>query len=160
MTKEEAIKRMESMRWEHATNPCPDRTAFDMAISALSTEGEYIKKSELLQHVTTEELSDYKDCDVIHAEEIDKLTTYSFPDSAENKGEWIPVNGIEDIPKSGSYWVTKEYGYDTLVEKIRWSDAWRCWVEMDDDSVMTKESAEIITAYMPYFEPEPYKKGE
>ena len=80
--------------------------------------------------------------------------------SALKGNEWIPVNGIEDIPKSGSYWVTREYDFDTLVEKIRWSDAWRCWVDKDDDSVMTKESAEIITAYMPYFEPEPYKKGE
>ena len=68
-----------------------EREALDMAISALSTEGEYIKKSELLQHVTTEELSDYKDCDVIHAEEIDELTTYSFPDSAENKGKWEKI---------------------------------------------------------------------
>ena len=76
------------------------------------------------------------------------------------KREWIPINNIEDIPKSGSYWVTSEYSFDTLVEKIRWSDVWRCWVDEDDDSVITKESAEIITAYMPYFEPEPYKKGE
>ena len=35
MTKEEAIERLKTMMWEHATNPCPDRTAFDMAISAL-----------------------------------------------------------------------------------------------------------------------------
>ena len=60
----------------------------DMAISALSTDGEYIKKSELLQHVVVEELSDFKDRDVIHAEVIDELTTYSFPNS-ENKGDLI-----------------------------------------------------------------------
>lgn len=42
MTREEAIERMKTMRWEHATNPCPDRTAFDMAISALSeNKGEF-----------------------------------------------------------------------------------------------------------------------
>ena len=51
MNREEAIERMKTMRWEHATNPCPDRDAFDMAISALSenktfkglTNGEVIK---------------------------------------------------------------------------------------------------------------------
>ena len=101
MTREEAItyfegqkKRLEDFRKIY---PSPDTVGYqattkeisfyDMSISALSTEGEYIKKSELLQHVTTEELSDFKDCDVIHAEEIDELTTYSFPDSAE--GEYI-----------------------------------------------------------------------
>lgn len=62
-----------------------------------SAEGEYIKKSELLQHVTTEELSDFKDCDVIHAEEIDELTTYSFPDSAENKGDLISRQAVLDL---------------------------------------------------------------
>ena len=40
MTREEAIERMKTMRREHATNPCPDRTAFDMAISALSENKE------------------------------------------------------------------------------------------------------------------------
>ena len=51
MNREEAIERMKTMRWEHATNPCPDRDAFDMAISALSenktfkgmTNGEVLK---------------------------------------------------------------------------------------------------------------------
>lgn len=47
MTREEAIERMKTMRWEHATNPCPDRTAFDMAISALSENKEdLINKQE------------------------------------------------------------------------------------------------------------------
>lgn len=85
MTNEKAIKHLEVIKGDCAL--VGDIRALDMAISALSTEGEYIKKSELLQHVTTEVLSDYQECDVIHAEEIDKLTTYSFPDSAENKGE-------------------------------------------------------------------------
>lgn len=79
MTREEAIAFFEDM------NECTygNLEAVEMAISALSG-GEYIKKSELLQHVTTEVLSDYQECDVIHAEEIDKLTTYSFPDSADD----------------------------------------------------------------------------
>lgn len=39
MTREEAIERLKTMRWEHATNSTnPDHEAFDMAIEALSTE--------------------------------------------------------------------------------------------------------------------------
>lgn len=104
MTKEEACAVLDDMKVKidipHAAVMQRKRNeALDMAISALSTEGEYIKKSELLQHVTTEELSDFKDCDVIHAEEIDELPTYSFPNSAENKGEWkMPIqdDGMSD----------------------------------------------------------------
>ena len=92
--------------------------------------------------------------------DFDKLPEFCDMAISALKGGWIPVDGIKDIPKSGKYWVTREYGFDTLVEKIRWSDAWKCWVDEDDDSVITKESAEIITAYMPYVVPEPYKKGE
>ena len=68
----------------------------DMAVSAL-TGGEYIKKSELLQHVTTEVLSDYKECDVIHAEVIDELPTYSFPDLSENKGAKIENTTVDEL---------------------------------------------------------------
>ena len=78
-------------------------------ISALSAEGEYIKKSELLQHVTTEELSDFKDCDVIHADEIDELTTYSFPDSAE--GEYIERGEALEI-------IRKNYDLPTRVYRL------------------------------------------
>lgn len=76
------------------------------------------------------------------------------------KGGWIPINDIEDIPKSGSYWVTTKYIFSNIVEKIRWSDTWRCWVDDDDDEILSKSSASLITAYMPYVVPEPYKKGE
>lgn len=94
-----------------------------------------------------------------HIFPIKFLTALDVAISALKDG-WIPVNGIEDIPKSGSYWVTREYGFDTLVEKIRWSDDWRCWVDYDTDDGLTKEYASLIIAYMPYFEPKPYKKGE
>jgi len=38
MTREEAIQRIKDIRWEHATNSCPDREALNMAIEALSAE--------------------------------------------------------------------------------------------------------------------------
>ena len=80
------------------------REALERAASAFSG-GEYIKKSELLQHVMTEELSDYQDCDVIHAEEIDELATYSFPDSAKTE-EWI------------TWLVERAMSYSILLSKI------------------------------------------
>lgn len=111
MTKEEALKSFEEEnkdfekifeRYGYQMSPeevSAVKEAIErnkIAISALSTEGEHIKKSELLQHVTTEVLSDYKECDVIHAEEIDELTTYSFPNSAENKGDLISRQAVLD----------------------------------------------------------------
>lgn len=110
----------------------------DMAISALSTEGEYIKKSELLQHVTTEELSDYKDCDVIHAEEIDELTTYSFSDSAENKGKWEKIWRTDC---ECSEYVCSKCGNDIATKSDVWNDNFcsECGADMRH---------------------EPYKKGE
>lgn len=35
MTNEEAIERIKVIRWEHATNKCPDREALDIATKAL-----------------------------------------------------------------------------------------------------------------------------
>lgn len=35
MNFKEAIKRIKAIRWEHATNACPDREALDLAIAAL-----------------------------------------------------------------------------------------------------------------------------
>ena len=54
----------------------------DMAISVLSTEGEYIKKADILN-----ELGD-TNMDILTDEVkeiVNGLQTYSFPDSAENK---------------------------------------------------------------------------
>lgn len=115
-----------------------------------STEGEYIKKSELLQHVTTEELSDFKDCDVIHAEEIDELTTYSFPDSAENKGEWIPVS--ERLPEDHQniLFSTKT---DRVFEGRYFKDETeQQWYSFRDECFAWNN---VVTAWQPL--PEPYK---
>ena len=73
--------------------------------------------------------------------------------------KWTPVNDIEDIPKRGTYWVSKNYGFGIIVEKIRWSDVWQCWEDNDSDEALTKESASLITAYMPYAIPRAYEKG-
>ena len=67
----------------------------DMAISVLSADGEYIKKADILN-----ELGDVN-MDILTdevKETVNSLPSYSFPDSAENKGEWIPVS--ERLPET------------------------------------------------------------
>ena len=100
MTREEAI---DELQWGYpkedtSIEECLRyKQAVDMAISALSTEGEYIKKEDILACQTTftdEAGYEYK---VIEVEEVEELPTYSFPDSAENKEEWIPVS--ESLPE-------------------------------------------------------------
>ena len=63
-------------------------------ISALSAEGEYIKKEELLNSVIIQD-SPYGDFEekVVTIEDIEKLPTYSFPD--REKGEWIATENEE-----------------------------------------------------------------
>ena len=83
MTKEEAVIILDGFK----NNPLFSDThaqALDMAISALSAEGEYIKKTDILN-----ELGDIN-MDILTDEVkeiVNGLQTYTFPDSAENKGE-------------------------------------------------------------------------
>lgn len=114
MTNEKAIKHLEVIKGDCAL--VGDIRALDMAITAL-TGGEYIKKSELLQHVVTEELSDYQECDVIHAEEIDELTTYSIPDSAEEGSRRIE-HGTDGNVYVMSMSNGKEFEEDNTMEWI------------------------------------------
>ena len=86
MTREEAVIILDGFK----NNPLFNSThirAFDMAISALSTDGEYIKKEDILN-----ELGDIN-MDILTDEVkeiVNGLPSYSFPYS-ENKGEWIEV---------------------------------------------------------------------
>ena len=68
--------------------------AFEMAISALSTEGEYIKKEDALFKKWQFK---FKDVDgehwFVNVKDIENLPTYSFPE--REKGEWI---------HNGSHW--------------------------------------------------------
>ena len=94
MNREEAIQRIKDIRWEHATNKTnPDHVALSMAISALSAEGEYIKKEDALAELDKWEWQElYLP---IHFKEniLDVLPTYSFPDREKGedrfKSHWI-----------------------------------------------------------------------
>lgn len=78
--------------------------------------------------------------------------------SQENKGEWIPISSIDEIPKEGAYWVTFEYenGYRET-SHIGWDKFHEHW---DDEEGWALDNEDYIIAYMPYFEPEPFKWPE
>ena len=77
------------------------------------------------------------------------------------KGGWIPIESIEDIPKSGGIWATIQFdGREPDVEWFIWSEAFKQWVYEEDGYPITYHAMKAITAYMPHTEPEPYKKGD
>ena len=95
MNREEAIKRIEKMVEDDDELGClfirKDIEALKVAISALSAEGEYIKKEDALAELNKWEWQElYLP---IHFKEnvLDVLPTYSFTD--REKGEWISREG-------------------------------------------------------------------
>jgi len=81
---------------------------------------------------------------------------YELP-SAENKEEWIPISSIDEIPKNGAYWVTFKYkNGDRAISHIGWDTYHEHW---DDEEGWALDDGDSIIAYMPYFEPEPYKEA-
>ncbi len=110
MTREEAIE--EIKRWTPIllnSGQCTEKTsdAQDIAISALSADGEYIKKEDAIRHFQSFEKI-MKSMPLVDVKaRLKDLPTYSFPDSAENKGE--------DRPKG--HWIDREV-YD--------ADRWKC----------------------------------
>ena len=108
MTREEAKKTLQDM-WETLFNEMTNytfedlkehgmldnyQTALDMAISALSAEGEYIKKEDAINAIRkSDHYGQKQKIYVCHREvvdSIDELPTYSFPE--REKGEWIFKN--------------------------------------------------------------------
>jgi hypothetical protein len=150
---EEYIKKADMERILYSTNNAVRIGELFMelptySIPGTAAPGEYIKKSDALRIASITTLSVDQVVSTIKA-----LSTYSFPDSAENKSEWIPVEGIKDVPKAGTYWVTKHYGDNDYVINLKWYC--NCWCDECDRPFYYTE-LEGITAYMPYM-PEPYK---
>lgn len=87
----------------------------ELAISALSADGEYIKKSELFDKTVRRNSiwNEITNAEGKGLEEIvNALPTYSVPDSAENKGEWIvvPDSYHEDGTIYESHWECSKCG--------------------------------------------------
>ena len=78
--------------------------------------------------------------------------------SVENKEKWIPISSIDEIPKEGAYWATFCYRGRPWVDLISWDSDREYWCD-SERWYMDKTDQELITAYMPYFTPEPYKEA-
>ena len=83
MNREEAIEVLSTYDMSEDNEDKEFIEAIKMAISALSAEGEYIKKEDVLKFARNP-LNRVAIC-----EYVEKLPTYSFPD--REKGEWIPM---------------------------------------------------------------------
>lgn len=77
------------------------RRVVDKAITVLSTDGEYIKKEDIIEYLNDlfGEMYQVSFSDVLQS--IDSLQTYSFPDLSENKGDLISrralIEGFADM---------------------------------------------------------------
>lgn len=106
MTNEQAIKHLEVIKGDCAL--VGDIRALDMGISALSADGEYIKKEDAIN--STYFAPTYYDPLNVLTEARDKikeLRTYSFPNSAETETA-LPEEGAELIDRRQIKW----YGCD------------------------------------------------
>lgn len=121
MTRGEASNQINDIKTELVVHLLKkDIEALDMAISVLSIEGEYIKKEEALQalHDFWDECINFdgSGTELMLDNEgvIDSLQTYSFPNSVENKGEWILV--VDSYFKDGTieenHWECSKCGSD------------------------------------------------
>lgn len=96
--------------------------------------------------------------DVISIDQANAMIKSYVSHYEENKGEWIPISSIDEIPKEGAYWVTFEYenGYRET-SHIGWDKFHEHW---DDEGGWALDDEDYIIAYMPYFEPKPYNPKE
>lgn len=61
------------------------------------------------------------------------------------KPQWIPCSDPSEIPKDKMLWVTHDNGYERYVEVLFW------------DMTEWSDKVSDVVAYMPYYEPQPYK---
>lgn len=65
--------------------------------------------------------------------------------SRPKEPQWIPCSDPSEIPKDKMLWVTHDNGYERYVEALFW------------DMTEWSDKVSDVVAYMPYYEPEPYK---
>ena len=74
--------------------------------------------------------------------------------SVPEKGKWIPVSSVEEIPEA-AIWVTHKGADYAYVEVLGWDSQRNCRTE--DGGFRCDSDLKDVVAYMPYSEPEPYK---
>lgn len=103
--------------------------ALDMAISTLSTEGEYIKKEDTIEYLNDlfGEMCHVSFGNVLQS--IDSLPTYSFPNSAEIKGFDGMTNGevIQALFPNANYESRKHFMHITHEDIGGISFFWEWW---------------------------------
>lgn len=202
MTREKAIKALNYIK-ETGNGESPYKNdaqsiALDMAISALSTDGEYIKKEDAISKILVEFVAREENGKVMCAchdvkqtcaDILDGLQTYSFPDSAENKGDLIRRQAVKDIILGGVSTdtdVDKEYvcglidNLPSVENKGEWTPVSErlpemgvrvlcaCQADLYDVLKLTPDGWFYDTRHTYMFGfvlawqplPEPYKKGE
>lgn len=65
--------------------------------------------------------------------------------SRPKEPQWIPCSDPSEFPKDKMLWVTHDNGYERYVEVLFW------------DMTEWSDKVSDVVAYMPYYEPEPYK---
>lgn len=104
MTREEAIEILENTTFIAPSMVDVD-TALDMAISALSTEGDLISRQAVEEIIKAEmpergmwEIEGDKEKETVCEVCVDLMQKLSDLSSAENKGEWIYKDPFDTVP--------------------------------------------------------------
>lgn len=123
---------------------------YDMAISALSAEGEYIKKADMERIL-------YSTNNAVRIGELfTELPTYTIPNSAEIKGEWIPVGWIPN-GKCGYPKPEDEYKHFLTIDNKGEMTIQEFLLSFDEEPQPYFSGMRNIVAWMPL--PEPYKEN-
>lgn len=159
---ESAKKRLEDFRKIY---PSPDIVGYqattkeisfyDMAISALSAEPcEDCVSREEVYKITLNESMKLS----LEQEHKIRMTVRDLPSvqPMRFKGEWTPISSVEELPEE-CLWVTRKGKDYCFVELIGWDGYRKCRTE--DGGFRCSSDLKDVVAYMPYFEPEPYKEG-
>lgn len=86
-------------------------------------EGEYIKKTDVLDKAVIETLSDYTEHDVVYVDEINKLPTFAVPERENGMTNGEVIQALFPNPhidtKSHTVWV----GYEEMSFTRKWWNA-------------------------------------
>lgn len=134
MTREEALEYFEyHMRFYCVTGVC--REAEEMAV-------EEFKKEPCEDAISREAALDY----CIRYGKSDTWDYLHNLPSVQPIRQWVPINGVADLPRDRKLWVTVKYVGTYRVAELYWD-----MTEWSDDMI-----ARYAIAYMDYYEPEPY----